>query len=470
MSHFILNVAITGDPASGKRSLKQKIDTCAVRRNGKTFGFLGHIVDDASGRLDVDFAVAVIDASQSYYSFMKKPYVRQACDLVTAARTCVVGTKRDMIPHDYSSADLNARCQPTWAAYYQRVRYFSVDCLGGQGVNSLCEHIVNVTSRDAKRSITSQLTSAFSKFTTYMLDLVAATFSLPVPRDVNRDTPDGEELDDDTVDSLVSSPLAKAWDEALKARANSTHDHMPTHQISTSLIAKANSPHERAAMDYVRRHTLIPVPQLRHRNLREWLVSDLIEGEMLLECWDKQSPFMKFRIACTMRRYLSQLRSLQNTMPGRPEDHVVDGRLFEHQAHGPFQSLYHFQSWCEMIAMTGWCSVAAHFRNVGRLAKLKSQPVVGEPWDLVYAHGDLNLSNIILSKNGVLWIIDWQESGFFPSWFDGVSMASYEEAPQSWHFLRPFMAGKESDNKYDNLWSFFLQDIHRFAYSEPYEG
>ncbi|KAF8951981.1 hypothetical protein BDZ97DRAFT_1881794 [Flammula alnicola] len=407
---------------------------------------------------------------------MEMPYFYQARDLVSASRTCVVGTKRDMILPDYCNADLIARRHPTCAAYYHQVPYFSVNCLGGHGVDFLCEHIVDVvtaSSRHLKRSISSPLASIIHKFANHMLDFVAAILSLPVPQDVNRDTSDCEELDDETVKELVSSPLAKAWDASLKARANSDDNYMPTHQISPTLIAKANAQHERAAMDYVRRHTRIPVPQLRHRNLRDWMVSEFIEGEMLLECWDKQSLFMKFRIACTMRCYLSQLRRLKGTMPGRLENHVVDGPLFENAPHGPFQSLFHFQSWCEMIAICGWCSTAAHFKNIGRLDKLKPQPVVGEPWDLVYAHGDLNLTNCLLSKDGILWIIDWAESGFFPSWFDGASMAWYEklqEAPRSWHFLRPFMAGKESDVKYNNFWAFFLNDVHRFPHSEQYEG
>lgn len=119
---------------------------------------------------------------------------------------------------------------------------------------------------------------------------------------------------------------------------------------------------------------------------------------------------MKFRIACTIRHYISQLRCLRGTLPGRLEDQVVDGLLFEHE----FRSIGHFQKRREMISMTRWCSTAAHLKNVGMLHKLLPQPVVGEEWDLVFSHGDLNLTNLLLSKNGVLWVLDWRESGFYP--------------------------------------------------------
>lgn len=100
--------------------------------------------------------------------------------------------------------------------------------------------------------------------------------------------------------------MVQAWDMALKDRVDS---HSPlswisAHKISPKLIVKWKELHEQTATDYVRRHTRIPVPQVRHRYLDEWLVSDFIEGVMLFECWERQTAWMKFRIACTIRSYL----------------------------------------------------------------------------------------------------------------------------------------------------------------------
>lgn len=276
-------------------------------------------------------------------------------------------------------------------------------------------------------------------------------------------TPDGEELDDAAVSRLVRSPIAKAWEKWVKERVDAPWG-VPTHQITPNLIAKANAPHERVAVDFVRQHTRIPVPQVRHRHLKRWMVSEFIDGNMLYACWNAQSTFMQFRIACTVRHYLVQLRRLQGTIPGRLETHIASGPLFDCNEKGPFTSRAGFQAWCEMVAVTGWCSLATAFRHSGEANKMEPQqePVTHEPWDLAYAHGDLNLTNLLLGSDGVLWVVDWAESGFYPRWWDGVAMASFPDAPRSWHALRPFMAGRHADQMHKSFWAFFTQEVHRF--------
>ena len=226
-------------------------------------------------------------------------------------------------------------------------------------------------------------------------------------------------------------------------------DSVPAHRILPSLIAKCNSTYECTAVQYVRQHTRIPVPQIRYKNLKRWMVSDFIDGEILLECWTRQSLWMKFRIACTIRSYLGQLRQLSGDMPGRIDDHTAEGPVFDEDVYGPFQSLTHFQNWCEMVAMSGW-------------RRYSAQPIVGPKWKLVYAHGDLNMGNILLSKDNVLWIIDWQESGFFPPWYDGVVLDYFANTPRSWRFFIPFITGPIKT--YISFRNSFFIDVHRFRF------
>ena len=235
---------------------------------------------------------------------------------------------------------------------------------------------------------------------------------------------------------------------------------LPTHRILPSLIAKCDSTYERTAIQYVRQHTRIPVPQIRYKNLKRWMVSDFIDGEMLLECWPRQSLWMKFRIACTIRSYLAQLRQLSSDMPGRIDDYTADGPLFDDDEHGPFRSLTHFQSWCEMVAMSGWQRSTANLKDLELNHKISAPPVVGSKWKLVYAHGDLNMGNILLSKDNVLWIIDWQESGFFPPWYDGVVLDYFSNRFRSWRLFIPLMTG--SIKTYIHFWRQLLIDVHRF--------
>ena len=213
-------------------------------------------------------------------------------------------------------------------------------------------------------------------------------------------------------------------------------------------------------MAYVREHTTIPVPQPRYPHLSSWLVMDLVPGQMPLECWEKQSSFMKFRIACTLRGYISQLRRLSGITPGTVVGGSVDGILFEDEERGPFDSSTSFRHWCEMVAHYGWCSIITHHRHVLPSQGPPPYPVMGNEWPLVFTHGDLNLGNIMLSEDGVLWIIDWASSGFFPPWLESVAIKIYSDAPSSWRWLRWFIAGTYP--QYEYFWDLFIQDVHRF--------
>ncbi|OCH88561.1 hypothetical protein OBBRIDRAFT_80643 [Obba rivulosa] len=84
-------------------------------------------------------------------------------------------------------------------------------------------------------------------------------------------------------------------------------------------------------------------------------------------------------------------------------------------------------------------------------------------WPLVFVHADLNLSSILLSKGGVLWIVDWAASVFSPEWFESVAMRLDTNAPTSWKRWRWFIAG--SNPRFEKFWDHFLQDVHRFRRS-----
>lgn len=266
------------------------------------------------------------------------------------------------------------------------------------------------------------------------------------------------ELDDLAIDALVKSPGAKAWDHYLSAFSNMGSRFMPTHKISKTLIVKNRKTYEVENMRFVRANTKVPVPQARYLHLKSWLVMDFIEGKMLQECWESQSFFMKFRIACTLRGYISQLRKLRGTIPGTVSGGVISGILFEDENRGPFDSSRTFRNWCHMVAHSGWTSTIT--AGLYKREPVPPAPVTSEDWDLVFTHGDLNLTNIILSKDGVLWIIDWATSGFFPPCVESVVMKYYDDAPESWKRFRWFIAGTYPNC--ENFWQFFITDVHRF--------
>jgi hypothetical protein len=69
-----------------------------------------------------------------------------------------------------------------------------------------------------------------------------------------------------------------------------------------------------------------------------------------------------------------------------------------------------------------------------------------EPFDdsmpLVFTHQDLTMRNIILGKDGKIWLVDWGMSGFYPLWFEHVTMVYAAErctTSVSWNHLIPFI-------------------------------
>lgn len=217
-------------------------------------------------------------------------------------------------------------------------------------------------------------------------------------------------------------------------------------------------------MEYVRQHTTIPVPRIHHPHL-DWLVMDYVDGEMLYECWHKQSAFMQFRIACTLRLYIKQLRSLKGTNVGALDSGQVSGILFQDYEFGPFDSTRRFKRFCEYVSLVGW-----DMRT--KLLRRQQQPRPPVPrlpadWTPVFTHGDLNPSNILLDKRGTLWLVDWAFAGFYPPWMDSLVMRHFNEdvlrdsVSPSWVRYRHFIAGETSADD-GQFWDCFYPAIHRF--------
>lgn len=266
-------------------------------------------------------------------------------------------------------------------------------------------------------------------------------------------------IDDSVVSALERSSLAQAWDRKLIVYSQMPSMGVSAHRITNSLLSKAAPRCERVNMTFVRSHTSIPVPQPRYPGLSSRLVMDFVDGKMLLDCWDSLSLFMQFRIACTLRCYIKQLRRLSGSRPGTVDGGVVDGVLFEGEERGPFQTSRDFRIFCELVSHCGWEAVVGDYRR-GLRSDIPSPPVEGDEWPLVFTHGDLHLSNLILSKDGVLWVIDWAHSGYYPVWMESVGLNFHFNNPRSWRRLTWLMAGTYP--AYDHFWEMFLNAAHRF--------
>lgn len=277
------------------------------------------------------------------------------------------------------------------------------------------------------------------------------------------------ELDDPTVNALVQSREACEWDQTLlKYVQSSFSSASPVHKITPHLLVKDAFPPEYAAMEFVRANTRIPVPQPRYPHLKRWVAMDYVDGTMLLECWSSLSWWTQLRVACTLRGYIRQLRRLSSQRPGPHLDGLIEGNvLFDEQKCGPFSSSTHLRVWCEYIAHSSWVNAMKYRRDAGLTGEHCDDPypVMGGEWPLVYTHGDLNLGNIMLSKDGTLWVVDWASAGFYPPWLETIGI-QYSQPPASFERYRWFIAG--SYPEYENFWGYFMGEVHRrFACRPP---
>lgn len=210
-------------------------------------------------------------------------------------------------------------------------------------------------------------------------------------------------------------------------------------------------PQELVSARLVRRYTSIPVPM--HERVfqgrldgrrKSFLVQQFISGCVLLDAWPQLGWWARFRVFVTLRFYIRELRSISSRagpppFPGPPSDDGVPqkctGMLFTKDGSGPFRSYREMSRWYQNRLLV--------------LQQLFKQDVNSEPFDdgapLVFTHKDLHPRNIILGDDGQLWVIDWAEAGWYPSWFEAASMTAFarnsRSIPPSWSSWIPFIAG-----------------------------
>ncbi|KAF8954513.1 kinase-like domain-containing protein [Flammula alnicola] len=174
------------------------------------------------------------------------------------------------------------------------------------------------------------------------------------------------------------------------------------------------------------------------------LVLEYIPGRTVHDLWPTLGWWQRFRILLTLRYYIYQLRLMRTraggpTFPGPPSGENVPqrctGRLFTSEGSGPFQSYREMARWYQNRLL-----VMQKYRKEG----LQCSPF-DDTGPLVFTHMDLHPRNFIMGDDGQLWVIDWEDAGWYPPWFEAASMQlfvkTHPDAPSSWANWIPFIAG-----------------------------
>lgn len=205
---------------------------------------------------------------------------------------------------------------------------------------------------------------------------------------------------------------------------------------------------EAHAMQFVAQHTSIPVPKVYCafvHNGSTYIVMSKMDGEIAASGWLSRTEESKRRILDQLRSMVSELRTIQPleemgvaNVNGGP---FYDCRLPSKLLWGPFDTVCEFHK-----ALANEPDLDANFEKLPpdlvELLTYYKRPCN----TLVFTHGDLSSLNILVRGDDVVGIIDWETSGWFPS---------YWEYTCAWNV-----------NPYNPFWQ---QEVGRFLTPVPHE-
>ncbi|KAF4452877.1 Protein kinase-like domain [Fusarium austroafricanum] len=205
-------------------------------------------------------------------------------------------------------------------------------------------------------------------------------------------------------------------------------------------IGRSSLSAEKRYLELVKAKTSVPVPSVRHYYLSkefEHLIMDNMPGMTLERAWPTLSPLERESIADEVASLVEQLRKLHSP--------CIEAALLQRQ---PFR--------------TGFRGVTAF--NMERIKKFlsnehivayvheRSEAVDGEL--NVFTHGDLDWGNILIANKRVCGIIDLESSGFFPPYWEWVTLKSLSQGlpDGSWFCLLEQRLRKEDCLGWKGMW------------------
>lgn len=204
-------------------------------------------------------------------------------------------------------------------------------------------------------------------------------------------------------------------------------------------------------MCFVAKLTTIPVPRVycafRHRN-RTYIVMERIHGDPLWKNWYSRPEGEKKEIWGQLKEMLAEMRSM--TPPeGVGVANACGGTLYDPRIgstssrFGPFHTLQEFHKFLR----GGLEDDPQHYPEIRELISQHN-----DYWPApVFTHGDLSSSNILVSGNKVVGIIDWETAGWYPFYWEYTTACLSNTRGEVDNFLQPLPKELEMElkrNKY----------------------
>jgi tRNA A-37 threonylcarbamoyl transferase component Bud32 len=184
---------------------------------------------------------------------------------------------------------------------------------------------------------------------------------------------------------------------------------------------------EAHALQFVAKHTSIPVPAVHHAFVhrgKTYILMERVHGEIMAKRWHLLPSTSKESILSQLKGMIEELRSIPSkgaaicNIDGGP---LHDYRLPHKLSWGPFTTISDFhlalRNNVTSEALKGQASSSLSPNAVSDMHKLISfhESVTQPP---VLTHGDLNTPNILLDGDKVVAILDWGTAAWMPYYWE----------------------------------------------------
>ncbi|DAA76881.1 TPA_exp: Uncharacterized protein A8136_7110 [Trichophyton benhamiae CBS 112371] len=180
------------------------------------------------------------------------------------------------------------------------------------------------------------------------------------------------------------------------------------------IIKFYSRPIELEALQYIQKHTTIPIPRVRkvydYGGERQHMVMDAIDGQTLDSAWPGMTDDQRENVVQEFTAYVQQLRSLVppkegavgSSLLGPGYDHRLGDRLF-----GPFDDIAHFHYYVRRgMPLESWDESVKQVHGRSRSYTIK------------YAHGDMCPNNVLVKGGRIVAIVDWEFAGWYPEYWE----------------------------------------------------
>ncbi|KAG5969580.1 hypothetical protein E4U56_008251 [Claviceps arundinis] len=173
----------------------------------------------------------------------------------------------------------------------------------------------------------------------------------------------------------------------------------------------------------------IQVPHVHRINRGDgfYCIMDRVPGTTLEIAWHGLGWIASLRIAFELRRIVHRLRSAVSTSAGTlPRGRCTS--FFLDDKYG-LPARANFQ--CVNAFLNFWVNFAAFRRELSKTPAehaICPRPVFSYDRPFVFTHHDLAPRNIMLDKEGQIRIIDWDDAGFYPEFFEYAAMHNFPPA------------------------------------------